>query len=165
MLVGFNLNCCWFISTVQPESKPEEVSAPKDVASPASPPASVCPVSAAKPPRTNTSSPSAQAAAAPALSAQVRPRAGNGNDTGSLLQVVQLMVLQDELMVHLGAPLCSLCMLLLLCRGFVPGLGWEVAVMCKPGSSPCSQRSLASSATPKFARSPQRSPLRSLCSL
>lgn len=80
MSVGFNLDCCWFISTVQPESKPEEVSAPKDVASPASPPASVCPVSAAKPPRTNTSSPSAQASAAPALSTQVRPRAGNGND-------------------------------------------------------------------------------------
>lgn len=58
------------LSTVQPESKPEEVSAPKDVASPASPPASVCPVSAAKPPRTNSSSPSAQATAAPALSTQ-----------------------------------------------------------------------------------------------
>ncbi|XP_071275020.1 la-related protein 4 isoform X5 [Agelaius tricolor] len=58
------------LSTVQPESKPEEVSAPKDVASPASPPASVCPISAAKPPRTNTSSPSAQASAAPALSTQ-----------------------------------------------------------------------------------------------
>ncbi|KAF2976155.1 hypothetical protein EK904_004882, partial [Melospiza melodia maxima] len=54
----------------KPESKPEEVSAPKDVASPASPPASVCPISAAKPPRTNTSSPSAQASAAPALSTQ-----------------------------------------------------------------------------------------------
>ncbi|NXP41630.1 LARP4 protein, partial [Leiothrix lutea] len=70
LLKGFNLNCCCFISTVQAESKPEEVSAPKDVASPASPPASVSPVSAAKPPRTNTSSPSAQATAAPALSAQ-----------------------------------------------------------------------------------------------
>lgn len=58
------------LSTVQPESKPEEVSAPKDVASPASPPASVCPISAAKPPKTNTSSPSAQAGAAPALSTQ-----------------------------------------------------------------------------------------------
>ncbi|KAI1229767.1 hypothetical protein IHE44_0010767 [Lamprotornis superbus] len=57
-------------ATVQPESKPEEVSAPKDVASPASPPASVCPISAAKPPRTNTSSPSAPASAAPALSTQ-----------------------------------------------------------------------------------------------
>ncbi|NXO07239.1 LARP4 protein, partial [Oriolus oriolus] len=58
------------LSTVQPESKPEEASAPKDVASPASPPASVCPVSAAKPPRSNTSSPSAQASAAPAVSTQ-----------------------------------------------------------------------------------------------
>ncbi|NWU24825.1 LARP4 protein, partial [Dyaphorophyia castanea] len=57
------------LSTVQPESKPE-VCAPKDVASPASPPASVCPVSAAKPSRTNASSPSAQASAAPALSTQ-----------------------------------------------------------------------------------------------
>ncbi|RLV86592.1 hypothetical protein DV515_00015887 [Chloebia gouldiae] len=63
-------HCSDVLHTVQPESKPEEVSAPKDVASPASPPASVCPVSAAKPPRTNTSSPSAQASAAPALSTQ-----------------------------------------------------------------------------------------------
>ncbi|XP_056370931.1 la-related protein 4 isoform X2 [Oenanthe melanoleuca] len=58
------------LSTVQPESKPEEVSAPKDVASPASPPASICPVSAAKAPRTNSSSPAAPASAAPALSVQ-----------------------------------------------------------------------------------------------
>ncbi|XP_050186941.1 la-related protein 4 isoform X1 [Myiozetetes cayanensis] len=58
------------LSTVQPESKPEEVSAPKDVASQASPPASLSPVSAAKPPRTSSSSPSAQASAAPALSTQ-----------------------------------------------------------------------------------------------
>ncbi|XP_017694361.1 PREDICTED: la-related protein 4 isoform X1 [Lepidothrix coronata] len=57
------------LSAVQPESKPEEASAPKDVASQASPP-SLSPVSAAKPPRTNTSSPSAQASAAPALSTQ-----------------------------------------------------------------------------------------------
>lgn len=157
MSVGFNLDCCWFISTVQPESKPEEVSAPKDVASPASPPASVCPVSAAKPPRTNTSSPSAQASAAPALSTQVRPRAGNGNDTGSFLW--------DVLMVHPGASLRSLCVLLLLCLDFVPWVGWEVAVVRKPRSSPWSQRSLASSVTPKFARSPQRSRLQSLSSL
>ncbi|XP_027554883.1 la-related protein 4 [Neopelma chrysocephalum] len=67
---GFDVNCCCFPSTVQPESKPEEASAPKDVASQASPPASLSPVSAAKPPRTNTSSPSAQASAAPALSTQ-----------------------------------------------------------------------------------------------
>ncbi|NXF12442.1 LARP4 protein, partial [Smithornis capensis] len=59
-------SCCWFLSTVQPESKPEEVSAPKDVASQASPPASLSPVTAAKPPRTNTTSPCAPASAAPA---------------------------------------------------------------------------------------------------
>ncbi|NWI87403.1 LARP4 protein, partial [Pitta sordida] len=58
------------LSSVQPESKPEEVSAPKDVASQASPPASLSPVSAAKPPRTNPSSPSAPASAAPALPTQ-----------------------------------------------------------------------------------------------
>ncbi|NWI56677.1 LARP4 protein, partial [Calyptomena viridis] len=58
------------LSTVQPESKPEEVSAPKDVASQAPPPASLSPVAAAKPPRTNTSSPCAQTGAAPALSTQ-----------------------------------------------------------------------------------------------
>ncbi|NWR90684.1 LARP4 protein, partial [Furnarius figulus] len=57
-------------STVQPESKPEEASAPKDVASQVSPPASLSPVAAAKPPRTNSSSPSALPSAAPALSAQ-----------------------------------------------------------------------------------------------
>ncbi|NWT05650.1 LARP4 protein, partial [Mionectes macconnelli] len=58
------------LSAVQPESKPEEASAPKDVASQASPPTSLSPVSAAKPPRTSSSSPSAQASAAPALSTQ-----------------------------------------------------------------------------------------------
>uniref|UniRef100_A0A672UDL9 La ribonucleoprotein 4 n=1 Tax=Strigops habroptila TaxID=2489341 RepID=A0A672UDL9_STRHB len=52
---------------VPPESKPEEVSAQKEVTSHASPPVSVSPTSAAKPPRTNTTSPSANASAAPAL--------------------------------------------------------------------------------------------------
>ncbi|XP_062453164.1 la-related protein 4 isoform X1 [Rhea pennata] len=54
------------LSTVQPDSKPEEVSAQKDVTSHTSPPASVCPVSAAKLPRTNTTSSSTNASAAPA---------------------------------------------------------------------------------------------------
>ncbi|NXM66995.1 LARP4 protein, partial [Serilophus lunatus] len=58
------------LSTVQEESKPEEACAPKDAASQAAPPASLSPVSAAKPPRTSTSSPSAQAGAAPALPTQ-----------------------------------------------------------------------------------------------
>ncbi|XP_059688851.1 la-related protein 4 isoform X5 [Gavia stellata] len=55
------------LSTVQPDSKPEEASAQKDVTSHASPPVSVSPVSAVKPPRTNTTSPSSNASAAPAL--------------------------------------------------------------------------------------------------
>ncbi|XP_042694202.1 la-related protein 4 isoform X1 [Centrocercus urophasianus] len=59
-------------STVQPESKPE-VSVQKDVKSHTSPPVSVCPVSTAKPPRTNTttttSSPT-NTSAAPAASVQ-----------------------------------------------------------------------------------------------
>ncbi|NXF99478.1 LARP4 protein, partial [Sakesphorus luctuosus] len=59
-------------STVQPESKAEEVSAPRDVASQASPPASLSPVGAAKPPRANSSSPSALPSAVPALSTQPR---------------------------------------------------------------------------------------------
>ncbi|XP_068777377.1 la-related protein 4 isoform X2 [Struthio camelus] len=54
------------LSTVQPDSKPEEVSAQKAVTSHASPPVSVCPVSAAKPPRTNTISSSTNESAAPA---------------------------------------------------------------------------------------------------
>ncbi|XP_050770065.1 la-related protein 4 isoform X7 [Gymnogyps californianus] len=58
------------LSTVQPDGKPEEVSAQKDVTSHASPPVSVSPVSAAKPPRTNTTSPSPNASAAPALLVQ-----------------------------------------------------------------------------------------------
>ncbi|XP_072703162.1 la-related protein 4 isoform X3 [Ciconia boyciana] len=58
------------ISTVQPDSKLEEVSAQKDVTSHASPPVCVSPVSAAKPPRTNTTSPSTNASAAPALLTQ-----------------------------------------------------------------------------------------------
>lgn len=58
------------LSTVQPESKPEEVSAQKEVTSHVSPPVSVSPTSAAKPPRTNTTSPSANASAAPALLVQ-----------------------------------------------------------------------------------------------
>uniref|UniRef100_A0A8B9NZX8 La ribonucleoprotein 4 n=1 Tax=Apteryx owenii TaxID=8824 RepID=A0A8B9NZX8_APTOW len=53
--------------TVQPDSKPEEVSAQKDVTSHTSPPVSVCPVSAAKLPRTNTTSSSTNASAAPAV--------------------------------------------------------------------------------------------------
>ncbi|NWQ81575.1 LARP4 protein, partial [Columbina picui] len=52
-----------------PDSKPEEVTAQKEVASHASPPECVSPVSAAKPPRTNTTSPSS-AGAAPAPSLQ-----------------------------------------------------------------------------------------------
>ncbi|XP_028941086.1 la-related protein 4 isoform X7 [Antrostomus carolinensis] len=55
------------LSTVQPDSKPEEVSVQKDVTSHSSPPVSVSPVSAAKPPRTNPTSPSTSASAAPAL--------------------------------------------------------------------------------------------------
>lgn len=72
------LNRSWFSSTVQPESKPE-VSVQKDVKSHTSPPVSVCPVSTAKPPRTNTtnatSSPT-NTSAAPAASVQVRRKAG-----------------------------------------------------------------------------------------
>lgn len=104
------MNCCWFISTVQPESKPE-VSAPKDVASPASPPASVCPISAAKPARTNTSSPSAQASAAPALSTQVRPRAGNGNDKGAFSGMCSPLLL---CLGRAGGWLCCINLALLL---------------------------------------------------
>ncbi|XP_064354561.1 la-related protein 4 isoform X3 [Dromaius novaehollandiae] len=55
------------LSTVQPDGKPEEVSAQKDVTSHTSPPVSVCPASAAKLPRTNTTSPSTNASAAPAV--------------------------------------------------------------------------------------------------
>lgn len=58
------------LSTVQLDSKAEEVSAQKDVTSHTSPPVSVSPVSAAKPPRTNTTSPSTGASAAPASTLQ-----------------------------------------------------------------------------------------------
>ncbi|XP_054253124.1 la-related protein 4 isoform X2 [Indicator indicator] len=58
------------LSTVQPDSKPEEVAAQKDVPSRASPPVSVSPVSTAKPPRTNLLSPSVSASTAPAVVVQ-----------------------------------------------------------------------------------------------
>lgn len=52
------------------------MSVQKDVTSHTSPSVSVCPVSAPKPPRTNTTSPSTNASAAPAVLMQVRSRAG-----------------------------------------------------------------------------------------
>ncbi|NXA56367.1 LARP4 protein, partial [Nothocercus julius] len=55
------------LSTVQPDSKPEEASAQKDVPSHALPAVSVCPVSTAKLPRTNATSSSTNASAAPAV--------------------------------------------------------------------------------------------------
>ncbi|NXH18721.1 LARP4 protein, partial [Bucco capensis] len=58
------------LSTVQPDSKPEEVSAQKDIPSHLSPPVSVSPVSTAKPPRTNLTSPPANTSSAPALVVQ-----------------------------------------------------------------------------------------------
>ncbi|KAM8794213.1 la-related protein 4 [Eudromia elegans] len=58
------------LSTVQPDSKPEEAPAQKDVPSHASPAVSACPVSTAKLPRTNTTSSSANASAAPAVLTQ-----------------------------------------------------------------------------------------------
>uniref|UniRef100_A0A8C2UB42 La ribonucleoprotein 4 n=1 Tax=Coturnix japonica TaxID=93934 RepID=A0A8C2UB42_COTJA len=64
------LRCSSFSSAVQTESKPEEVSVQKDVKSHTSPPASVCPVSAAKPPRTNTTSSPTNTNAAPAVAVQ-----------------------------------------------------------------------------------------------
>lgn len=57
-------------SAVQPESKPEEVSVQKDVKGHMSPPVSVCPVSAAKPPRTNSTSSPTNTSAAPAVAVQ-----------------------------------------------------------------------------------------------
>lgn len=57
-------------SAVQPESKPEEVSVQKDVKGHTSPPVSVCPVSAAKPPRTNSTSSPTNTSAAPAVAVQ-----------------------------------------------------------------------------------------------
>ncbi|NXX95301.1 LARP4 protein, partial [Centropus bengalensis] len=57
------------LSTAQPDSKAEEATAQRDV-SQASPPAPASPGRAAKPPRSNTASPSASAGAAPAPSVQ-----------------------------------------------------------------------------------------------
>ncbi|KYO27213.1 la-related protein 4 [Alligator mississippiensis] len=57
------------LSTTRTDSKPDEVSAEKEATSHASPPVSFCPV-AAKPPRTNTTSSSTNANAAPAVTVQ-----------------------------------------------------------------------------------------------
>lgn len=82
------LNCSSFSSAVQPESKPEEVSVQKDVKGHTFPPVSVCPVSAAKPPRTNSTSSPTNTSAAPAVAVQVRPSAGMEPGTwGALPQV------------------------------------------------------------------------------
>uniref|UniRef100_A0A8C2UED1 La ribonucleoprotein 4 n=1 Tax=Coturnix japonica TaxID=93934 RepID=A0A8C2UED1_COTJA len=69
-VLALMLRCSSFSSAVQTESKPEEVSVQKDVKSHTSPPASVCPVSAAKPPRTNTTSSPTNTNAAPAVAVQ-----------------------------------------------------------------------------------------------
>lgn len=102
------------------------MTAQKEVASHASPPQCVSPVSAAKPPRTNTTSPSS-AGAAPALSLQVRLSAGRAWGAGQLFLRVSPGPALEAVATAVARSLAGRL------QSFWGGL---VILVCKPCSSP-----------------------------